>query len=84
VQGCIRCRDRRRCECRGRVRCFGFTLMKREATCPQSNIQFTVSPEDVGYFLLVGQNDERRLQQSGANLRGVSASDTETVRGALG
>src|ERR1700742_2249392 len=64
---------------------FGFTLMKRLATWPPSKTQSTVSPaKTLATFSSAGRRIRVDCRRPVRTTGGVSASDTEMVRGALG
>ena len=64
---------------------LGLTLMNREATWPPSKIQFTVSPaKTLATFSSLGRTMSVDCRRPARICGGVSASDTVTVRGALG
>src|SRR5580704_13566194 len=64
---------------------LGFTLIKRLATCPPSKTQSTVSPaKTLATFSSAGRTISVDCSRPARITGGVSASDTVTVRGALG
>ena len=64
---------------------FGLTLMKRLATWPPSKTQSTVSPaKTLATFSSAGSTMSVDCRRPARITGGVSASDTVTVRGALG